>query len=72
MTLKHQKAVSSDLPLIPEDRLQELMSELISLREKVAQAELAAGSYAIKQNGEDRAVSVKRPDPMLASTPRKQ
>jgi hypothetical protein len=70
MTLNHRKAVSSDLPLIPEDRLQELMSELISLREKVAQAELAAGRYAV--NGEDHAVPAKRPDPMPVSTPGKQ
>ena len=65
MTLKHQKAVSSDLPLIPEDRLQELMSELISLREKVAQAELAAGGYAIKGNGANKSARspVKRPKP---------
>jgi hypothetical protein len=53
MTLKHRKAVSSDLPIAPEYRFQELMSELISLREKVAQAELAAHRYAIARDDED-------------------
>lgn len=53
MTLKHRKAVSSDLPIIPEYRLQKLMSELISLREKVAQAELAAHLYATTRDDED-------------------
>jgi len=70
MTLKHRRAVSSGLPLILEDRLPELMSELISLREKVAQAELAAGGYAVNGNG--HAVRDKRPDPVSAGKPRKQ
>jgi hypothetical protein len=61
MTLKHRKAVSSDSPIAPEHRLQELMSELISLREKVAQAELAARLYAIARDDEDN--SAVRPLP---------
>ena len=41
--------------LISQDRLTEQMSDVISLRERVAQAELAARSYGITaaaQNGE--------------------
>ena len=41
MSLKQQKLGRSSNRTISEDRLLEKMSEVISLREKVAQAELA-------------------------------
>lgn len=45
MILKKRKTDDPDRTLISEDRLRRLMSDVISLREQVAQAELAARTY---------------------------
>lgn len=68
MTLKHQKADSLDRSRISDYELMQLMSELISLREKVAQAELNHGDYGVpreepRQMGETRC-RVKRTAPI--------
>jgi hypothetical protein len=50
---KRRKSGSSDWPVISEDRLWRQMSEVISLREMVAQAELSTEHYC-EFNKEDR------------------
>jgi hypothetical protein len=61
MGLKHRKAAVSDGPFIPGERLWQQMSEVISMREKVAQAELAARRYG-------PSIKEKAPAPTPAST----
>jgi hypothetical protein len=46
MTLQRQKTDGLDDKLATASELEKLMSEVISLREKVAQAELQQGHYA--------------------------
>jgi hypothetical protein len=46
MTLERRKTAGLDDKLTPASELQKLMSEVISLREKVAQAEFEQGYYA--------------------------
>ena len=46
------KAARSDRPAAPKDRLGRKMSEVLSLREKVAQAELAAHRYGASAKGD--------------------
>jgi hypothetical protein len=52
---KPPKTSTSDRRLISRERLLQKMSEVISLREKVAQAELAAHLYSLTpgQKGEE-------------------
>jgi hypothetical protein len=53
MALDRQKRGSSERMLVSGERLRRLMSEVISLREKVAQAELAANRYGVSQQMAD-------------------
>jgi len=55
---KSKTGVSSDAELISEDALFREMSELISLRERVEQAELAARIYgeSVERRRRERAV----------------
>ncbi len=48
MKTKQQKPHKSNPPIIPESRLARQMSDVISLREKVAQAELVAHRYGLR------------------------
>jgi hypothetical protein len=54
MSLKQQKLGRSSNRIISEDRLLEKMSEVISLRERVAQAELATPTLDIGDAGSDK------------------
>ena len=60
MGRKRQKHTDSVLPLAFPDSLQQQMSEVISLREKVAQAELEARYHAAEEGrpGRRRATAV--------------